>query len=213
MSNIDFNVNDIKKIICKLNPNKAHGHDGISIRMIQISSDSIAKPLCLLFKNCFEASTFPDEWKKGNVIPVYKKGDKQTVTNYRPISLLPIFSKIFERIIFNSIFNFMDQNGFFNPNQSGFRPGDSCIHQLISITHDIHKSYDTNPSQEVRALFLEISKAFDRVWHKGLLYKIRNFGIEGNLFKLIESFLSDRYQRVTIYGQTSNWLSVKAGVP
>ena len=213
LSNIDFNVNDIKKIICKLNPNKAHGHDGISIRMIQISSDSIAKPLCLLFKNCFEASTFPDEWKKGNVIPVYKKGDKQTVTNYRPISLLPIFSKIFERIIFNSIFNFMDQNGFFNPNQSGFRPGDSCIHQLISITHDIHKCFDDNPSIEVCGLFLDISKAFDRVWHKGLLYKIKNFGIEGNLLNLIESFLSGRNQRVTINGQSSNWLPIKAGVP
>ena len=180
--------------------------------MIQLCSKSIAKPLCLLFKNCFEASTFPVEWKKGNIIPVFKKGDKQSVSNYRPISLLPIFSKIFERIIFNAIFNYMDQNRFFNTNQSGFRPGDSCIHQLISITHDIHKSFDANPSQ-VRALFLDISKAFDRVWHKGLLYKIKNFGIEGKLFNLIESFLSDRYQRVTINGQTSNWLPIKAGVP
>ena len=213
LSYLDFDVNNIINIIGKLNPNKAHGHDGISIRMIQISSDSIAKPLYLIFKNCLEASTFPAIWKKGNIIPVHKKGDKQAVSNYRPISFLPIFSKIFERIIFNAIFKFIDQNEFFNANQSGFRPGDSCIHQLISITHDIYKSYDTNPSQEVRALFLDISKAFDRVWHKGLLYKIKNFGIEGNLFKLIESFLSDRYQRVTMNGQSSDWLSVKAGVP
>ena len=134
--------------------------------MIILCKESIAKPLCQLFKNCFETSTFPVEWKKGNIIPVFKKGDKQSVSNYRPISLLPIFSKIFERIIFNAIFNYMDQNNFFNPNQSGFRPGDSCIHQLISITHDIHKNFDANPSQEVRALFLDISKAFDRVWHK-----------------------------------------------
>ena len=188
LSYLDFDVKDIMDIIGKLNPNKAHGHDGISIRMIQISREAIAKPLHLIFKNCLESSTFPAIWKKGNVIPVHKKGDKQILSNYRPISLLPIFSKIFERIIFDTIFKFIDQNDFFNPNQSGFRPGDSCIHQLISITHDIHKSYDTNPSQEVRALFLDISKAFERVWHKGLLYKIRNFGIEGNLFKLIEFF-------------------------
>ena len=213
LSQIEFDVNNIINIIRKLNPEKAHGHDGISIRMIILCKESIAKPLCKLFKNCFETSTFPAEWKKGNIIPVFKKGDKQSVSNYRPISLLPIFSKIFERIIFNAIFNYMDQNNFFNPNQSGFRPGDSCIHQLISITHDIHKSFDANPSQEVRALFLDISKAFDRVWHKGLLYKIKNFGIEGKLFNLIESFLSDRYQRVTINGQTSNWLPIKAGVP
>ena len=70
-----------------------------------------------------------------------------------------------------------------------------------------------NPSREVRGLFLDISKAFDRVWHRGLLYKIKNFGIDGNLLKLIESFLSDRYQRVTINGQSSDWLPIKAGVP
>ena len=162
----------------------------------------------LVFRNCFEASTFPIEWKKANVIPVYKKGNKQEISNYRPISLLPIFSKIFERIIFNNIFNYMDENKFFNPNQSGFRPGDSCVHQLISITHDIHKNFDMNPSREVRGLFLDISKAFDRVWHRGLLYKIKNFGIDGNLLKLIESFLSDRYKRVTINGQSSDWLPI-----
>ena len=171
-SHIDFDINRISNTIRRLNPNKAHGHDGISIRMIQLSCESIAKPLCLLFRNCFEASTFPDEWKKGNVIPVYKKGDKQIVSNYRPISLLPIFSKIFEKIIFDAIFNYMNTNNFLNSNQSGFRPGDSCVHQLISIVHDIHKSFDASPSQEVRGLFLDISKAFDRVWHKGLLYKL-----------------------------------------
>ena len=213
LNQIDFNIDTVIDIIRNLNPSKAHGHDGISIRMIQLSCKSIAKPLYLLFRNCFEASTFPIEWKKANVIPVYKKGNKQEISNYRPISLLPIFSKIFERIIFNNIFNYMDENKFFNPNQSGFRPGDSCVHQLISITHDIHKNFDMNPSREVRGLFLDISKAFDRVWHRGLLYKIKNFGIDGNFVKLIESFLSDRYQRVTINGQSSDWLPIKAGVP
>ena len=213
LSQIEFHTNDIINIIENLNPNKAHGHDGISIRMIQFCSKSLANPLFLLFKNCLEASTFPEEWKKGNIIPIHKKGDKQSVSNYRPISLLPIFSKIFERIIFDNIFKYMNQNKFFNSNQSGFRSGDSCIHQLISITHDIHKNFDANPSKEVRGLFLDISKAFDRVWHKGLLYKIKNFGIEGKLFHLLKSFLSERYQRVTINGQSSNWLPIEAGVP
>ena len=107
----------------------------------------------------------------------------------------------------------MDQNHFLDPNQSGFRPGDSCIHQLISITHNIYKSFDINPPQEVRGVFLDISKAFDRVWHKGLLYKVKNFGIDGKLYSLIESFLSNRYQRVNLNGQSSEWLPVKAGVP
>ena len=108
LSQIEFDVNNIINIIHKLNPEKAHGHDGISIRMILLCSESIAKPLCQLFKNCFEASTFPVEWKKGNIIPVFKKGDKHSVSNYRPISLLPIFSKIFERTIFDAIFKYMD---------------------------------------------------------------------------------------------------------
>ena len=208
-----FNIDDIVKIIQNLNPCKAHGHDGISIKMVQLSCVSIAKPLFLIFKNCFNASTFPAEWKKSNVIPIHKKGDKKIISNYRPISLLPIFSKIFEKIIFNNLYNYMDENHFFNPNQSGFRQGDSCVHQLISITHNIYKSFDINPSQEVRGIFLDISKAFDRVWHKGLLYKIKNFGIDGKLFVLIQSFLSDRYQRVNLNGQSSDWSAVKAGVP
>ena len=213
LSNLNFDINDITNIIHKLNPNKAHGHDGISIRMVQVSCDSIAKPLFLIFKHCFETSTFPMEWKKGNIVPVHKKGDKNLVSNYRPISLLPIFSKIFERIIFDTLYKYLEDNNFFNSNQSGFRPGDSCIHQLISITHDIYRSYDANPTQEVRGLFLDISKAFDRVWHEGLLYKLKNLGIEGKFLFLIESFLSDRYQRVTLNGQTSDWAPVEAGVP
>ena len=202
-----------RSIIRNLKTNKAHGHDGFSIRMIQLSCDSIAKPLHLIFKNCIETSTFPAEWKKGNIIPIHKKGSKQEITNYRPISLLPIFSKIFERIIFNALYNYIHQNNYFNPNHSGFRPGDSCIHQSISITHDIHKSFDENPSKEVRGIFLDISKAFDRVWHDGLLYKIKTFGIEGNLYHLIKSFLTNRHQRVTIKGKSSDWLPVNAGVP
>ena len=112
LSQLDFNIDSILKIIRKLNPEKAYGHVGISIRMILLSSKSIAKSLYMLFKNSFEASTFPVEWKKGNNIPVFKKGDKQSISNYRPISLLPIFSKIFERTIFDAIFNFMDKNNF-----------------------------------------------------------------------------------------------------
>ena len=118
-----FNIDDIVKIIQNLNPCKAHGHDGISIKMVQLSCVSIAKPLFLIFKNCFNASTFPAEWKKSNVIPIHKKGDKKIISNYRPISLLPIFSKIFEKIIFNNLYNYMDENHFFNPNQSRFRQG------------------------------------------------------------------------------------------
>ena len=89
----------------------------------------------------------------------------------------------------------------------------SCIHQLISIIHEICASFDANPSLEVRGVFINISKAFDRVWHEGLIYKIKCMGVKGDLLSLIESFLFERQQRVVLNGQESEWLTIKAGVP
>ena len=92
-------------------------------------------------------------------------------------------------------------------------PGDSCIHHLISITHEIYASFDANPSLEGRGIFLDILKAFDRVWHEGLIYKIKYMGVKGDLLALIEYFLFKRQQRVVLNGQESEWLTIKAGVP
>ena len=100
-----------------------------------------------------------------------------------------------------------------NPNQSGFRPSESCINQLIAITHEIFEAFDCNPSLEVRAVFLDISKAFEQVWHEGLLYKLKSMGISGELYNLLENYLSGRFQRVILNGQTSSWRPVLAGVP
>ena len=126
---------------------------------------------------------------------------------------MPICGKIFEKIIFNSLFIHLNNNNLLNSSQSGDRPGDSCVHQLISITHDIYKAFDANPSLEVRGVFLDLSKAFDKVWHDGLLDKLRCMGICGEYLGLIDSFLSDRFQRVLLNGQNSKWLQIKAGVP
>ena len=126
---------------------------------------------------------------------------------------MPICSKIFEKVIFNSLFKYLDDNNFLNSNQSGFRSGDSCVHQLLSITHEIYKTFDANPSLDVRGVFLDLSKAFDRVWHDGLMYKLKTLGICGNYYGLIHSFLSGRHQRVVLNGQSSKWSHIKAGVP
>ena len=166
----------------------------------------------LIFKKFIRSSYYPDIWKKSNIIPVHKKNDKRLVNNYRPISLLPVFGKIFEKIIFNKIYNYLSKENLLNPNQSGFRPSDSCINQLIAITHEIFEAFDCNPSLEVRSVFLDISKAFDKVWHEGLIYKIKSMGISGELLNLLENYLSDRYQRVVLNGQTSSWTPVLAGV-
>ena len=127
--------------------------------------------------------------------------------------MLPICGKVFERIIFNDLFKYFKENNLLSPHQSGFIPGDSCVQQLIAITNEIYKAFDCSSSLEVRGVFLDISKAFDKVWHDGLLYKLKRNGINGDLLKLIESFLSDRYQRVVLNGQTSKWNKITAGVP
>ena len=123
------------------------------------------------------------------------------IKNYRPISLLPIFSKVFERLIYNSLYNYFIQNKLFTECQSGFMPGDSCVAQLLSITHEIYNSFDYNPSVDIRGVFLHISKAFDKVWHDGLIFKLQTYGIDDKLLKLIKSYLKDRQQRVLFNGQ------------
>ena len=121
-----------------------------------------------------------------NIIPADKKNDKQLIENYRPISLLPVFGKMFEKVVFNGIYNFLLNQRLLNPNQSGFRPSVSCINQLLGITHEIFESFYCNPSLQVRSVFQDISKAFDRVWHEGLLYKLKFMSISGELYELIE---------------------------
>ena len=133
--------------------------------------------------------------------------------NYRPVSLLPICGKIFEKLLFNGLYSFFEDNKLLNPCQSGFKKHDFCINQLVSITHQIYSAFDCNSSVEVRGVFLDLSKAFDKVWHNGLIYKLKSLGISGSLLKLIQNYLDNRFQRVLLNGQTSEWKPVKAGVP
>ena len=183
----------------------------ISIRMLKVSGDAIIEPLFKIFKNCLKCGIFPDDWKKGNIVPIFKKGDKQNIKNYRPVSLLPICSKIFERIIYDNMLKHFLDNNLITPKQSGFRPGDSCINQLLSITHDIFTSFDNG--LEVRGVFLDISKAFDKVWHDGLIYKLKQNGIKDKLLCLLIDFLKNCQQRVVLNCQFSSWAKVSADVP
>ena len=109
--------------------------------------------------------------EKANVVPVHKKGDKECLKNYRPVSLFPICTKILERLIFDEMFRFLIENNLMSSNQSGFKSGDSLINQLLSITHKLYKSFDDG--FEVTVVFLDIPEIFHKIWHKGIIVKLK----------------------------------------
>ena len=163
INSVSFPNNLVAKIIRNLNVNKAYGHDDIYIRMTKMYDESLERPPSITFRNSLNSYVYPSTWKRANVIPIHKKDDKQCVNNCRPLSLLPAFEKNFEKLIFSEIYSFLDREKLLNTNQSGFRPSNSCVNQLLSFS-----SFDCNPSLEVRSIFLDISKAFDEVWDDGL---------------------------------------------
>ena len=140
-----------------------------------------------------------------------QKRDNQDLKNYYPISLLPAAGEIFERISYDNIGEFFTENNLISLDQSDFKPGDSSINQLLFITHKICKSFENG--LEVWGIFLDISKAFDKVRHKGPLYKLKLNGISGKLFDIITNFLNIRNQRVVLNGQYDSWVSIEAVVP
>ena len=148
-----------------------------------------------------------------NVTPILKKGDKQLIKNYRPISLLPICGNIFEKIIFNNLYSYLNANNLITKNQSGFRPGDSTTNQLLYLTNDIHEAFENPKSLEVRVVFLDISKAFDKVWHDGLLFKMKQNGVSGSLLKFFRNYLNNRKQLVVLNATCSNYTLVEPDVP
>ena len=210
------NKYDITSIIKLLNPTKAHGFDNFSIHMIQLCGDSITLPLALVFKASLSQGAFPDTWKMGNIIPVHKKRSKIFC---QKLQTNKSFANICQYIFFNSPFSCFRNDNLFTKCQSGFMPGDSCISQLLSIVDEFQSSFDHKPPPpphtptNVRAIFLDISKAFDEVWHLGLLFKLRCYGVEGNLFRLLENYLDNQKPRVLLDGQFSSWKIILSDVP
>src|SRR5664279_4105275 len=153
----------------------------------------------------------PKDWLLANIFALHKKGPTELPENYRPISLTSICSKIMEHIVHSSICRYLEDNNILTPRQHGFRSGHSCEIQLILAIDDWAKALDSGYRTDI-AIF-DFSKAFDSVPHRRLLSKIESYGIQGNTLNWIESFLSNRSQRVVINGSQSSWLPVTSGVP
>ena len=150
-------------------------------------------------------------WKEANITPIYKKGDKTKKDNYRPISLLPATAKVFERVIFNRLYKYCEDKGILTWRNSGYIKNDSTINQLLYISDQIYRNIDNG--EDTCLVFLDQSKAFDRIWHKGLIAKLKMYGINGQLSRFLSNYLHNRYVRVVIEGTSSEWYSVSAGVP
>ena len=167
--------------------------------------------LAKLFNKCLKESCFPDCWKVSSVLPVFKNvGERPTAKNYRPVSL-SVVSKIFEKLVNNRIVDPLEKCGLFSDFQYGFRSSRSTADLLTVVSDRIARAF--NRSGATRAVALDISKAFDRVWHAGLLHKLKSYGISGQIFGLISSFLSNRRLRVVLDGKSSQEYPVNAGVP
>ncbi|MCG7882866.1 MAG: hypothetical protein JAY96_14895 [Candidatus Thiodiazotropha endolucinida] len=211
LSNIVCTPDEIAELILILNPNKATGPDAISNRMLKAVAREVSIPLSIIFNRSFREGCFADIWKTSNVLPLYKKGDKSIISNYRPISLLSGVGKLQERIAHKNLYNFFHENNLLYRYQSGFLPQHSTTFQLIDIFQHICQTFDNN--QFSCMIFCDVSKAFDRVWHKGLLFKLKQHGINGSLLNWINDYLSNRRQKVVIRSYTSTSRDIHAGVP
>ncbi len=211
LSNVYFGVAEVWDIMRKLDPGKASGPDKISYRFLKECAHTLARPFCLLFQRSLNDGIFPTIWKLSHISPVYKKLEKHFRENYRPVSLLSCISKVMERVVFNVMYAFFKKHGLLTERNSGFKENDSTVNQLIHICNNIYKGLDL--SKDVCLVFLDVSKAFDKVYHRGLMYKLEQMGISGNLLKWIESYLNGRSQKVVINGVESNPRYINASVP
>ena len=183
----------------------------LSNRILLELSNELSTPFCSLFNQSLRSGTFPTQYKEANVCLVPKKGDTSIVSNYRPISLLNSESKVFERLVFKYLYNHLQDNNLLSSLQSGFIPGDSTTNQLTFLYNTFCQAL--NSGKEVRAVFCDISKAFDRVWHSGLLHKLHAAGVTGETLAWFKNYLSDRKQRVVLPSTSSDWALIRAGVP
>ena len=211
LQDIQFDESDIIEAISTISPNSAPGPDGFPAILLKKCKEQLSKPLKLFWRTCLDSGVTVDIHKKNNITPIFKAGDQGDPANYRPVSLTSHLTKVFEKIVRKNIIKHLDDNDLFNPSQHGFREGRSCLSQLLS-------HYDTILTQleegkDVDVIYIDFSKAFDKVDHTILLSKLKAIGLDGKILKWIESFLTNRKQVVVVDCATSEPADIKSGVP
>jgi hypothetical protein len=211
MPHIQVSEEGVRKQLQGLDSNKAAGPDGISPRVLKELADSLSAPLAEIFQTTIDTGTTPTQWKTALVTPIFKKGDKHRASNYRPVSLTAVCCKLCEHVIAKAMLNHMDSHMLLSDLQHGFRRKRSCESQLIIFVDELARG--VSRGQQIDAVVMDFSKAFDVVQHGSLLVKLNYYGIRGSTLKWIDSFLTNRSQRVVVDGDMSEVAPVTSGVP
>lgn len=211
MPEIQITLDGITNLIRSLKISSSAGCDDINAKLLKGTIHISSKFLYLIFKQSLSTGTLPDDWKKAKIVPIFKGGRRDAPSNYRPISLTSVPCKLLEHIIASNLMFYLESINFFYPFQHGFRKSLSCETQLAEFTHDLLQHMDDN--LQIDAIFLDFSKAFDRVSHKHLLAKLSPLGISPNIIKWLEQFLTGRVQFTCANNFQSALTNVTSGVP
>ena len=204
-------LNEIWAFIGKMDASKSSGPYSVPVTILKIIRDYISEPLAVLVNDSFASGNFPEKLKLARITPVFKKGSRSDIDNYRPISVLSNFSKLFEKAMYHRLYNYLEEFKILYPLQFGFREKCSTTHALISITESIRQSIENN--EFGCGIFIDLKKAFDTVNHTIPLTKLNHYGIRGFVLDWFKSYLSHREQFVNVNGHNSLSLPVTCGVP
>ena len=211
LNDLKIEEEEIYKTLSTLNEWKAMGPDGIHPAVLKNCSSELAKPLRKIFQDTIEQGRIPTDWKRANVTPIFKKGQRTQASNYRPVSLTSQTCKVMEKIINKKLQEHITANNLLCQNQHGFTKGRSCLTNLLMALENWTKEIDQG--NDVDVIYLDFAKAFDSVPHKRLLRKLQGYGINGKLLAWIQDFLQGRQQRVIYNDEASEWTHVMSGVP
>ena len=202
---------EVEELCRGLEPNKGVGWDGVSPRVIKGVAREIAGPLSAFYNYCIREGHYPACFKVARVVPVYKGEDPTQFSNYRPVSVLPVLSQIFERVLRARLEGFLDRERVLAPGQYGFRAGHSTAMAVLDMVERVRAAWAGG--NVAAGVFVDLKKAFDTVDHRLLLSKLEHYGIRGSALALLESYLRDRSQYVVYGGVESGRGEVKCGVP
>ena len=209
LSCIELSQDEVLTVLKSVDPKKGAGCDGIPSSFVKTCATELSTPLVLLFNQSLSSGYFPDMWKLSHIIPIFKNGNKNLVINYRPISKLCVFAKLFEKLIYNYIYNLVKRQIIFE--QHGFLANRSLESNLLEYLEFLKSNLDNRV--QVDAIYTDFSKAFDKINHSIMLNKLKRVGVDGMLLKWIDSYLYNRKFSVFINGVSSNTIPITSGVP